>query len=411
MAWLQSTVFPSEVDNQLLPQLKHTLKISSTAWYQIVVMYESVANTATLVLMKSVNGGAEWYKIHTLETSRVDMADTWYDKWTDGGTGTLWHIVWFESSPNDNVNYIAFDTADDTLSSMVVVQNGTSVAISGGCISITKARGGQLGVAWDLDGGTELGFATSTTEGSAASFSARLTVWEATRDYVILMPNPDSADAQDIIGLYWDFSANEISRKNFTDAANTWTETSIATSMNEGTTVDSPQYAATYDHTNNNILMIAWDAKDTSTADLLFWTIDNASISSPVNVNTNADNCVMAALQIIGTDIYAFYAGKSDGSQVFSTLFQTGTLGIYYKVSSDSGATWGSEQTLLTPNQTNGSVAGLTCDLINDAPVVTFRTGTYTGAGSLGLQRVAYPEPAVGSGMLVHPGMTGRLSG
>jgi len=40
---------------------------------------------------------------------------------------------------------------------------------------------------------------------------------------------------------------------------------------------------------------------------------------------------------------YVFYGGKSDGSETFLT-----SINVYYKVSTDAGATWGPE-TLLTP--------------------------------------------------------------
>jgi hypothetical protein len=38
---------------------------------------------------------------------------------------------------------------------------------------------------------------------------------------------------------------------------------------------------------------------------------------------------------------YCFYGGKSDGSETFLT-----SINIYYKVSTDSGTTWGSENQL-----------------------------------------------------------------
>ena len=40
-------------------------------------------------------------------------------------------------------------------------------------------------------------------------------------------------------------------------------------------------------------------------------------------------------------DWYCFYGGKSDGSETFLT-----SINIYYKVSTDDGATWGPETQL-----------------------------------------------------------------
>jgi hypothetical protein len=193
-----------------------------------------------------------------------------------------------------------------------------------------------------IDAGVEGGFYRSTDVG--ATWGSRTDIEAlATQDQCILVPNLNSSDNQDILAIFWDASADEISRVNYDDSANTWTETSISTGM-----VDQvangfafPHFAATTDLTNNQIVLIAWNGIDTANADLKCWTITESAITGKTDVVTNGtDDQGVAALGIDTNtnNWYAFYVGKSDGSETYPTA-----TNVYMKISADSGTTWSTE--------------------------------------------------------------------
>jgi hypothetical protein len=284
------------------------------------------------VLVKAMGGGSAGFAV-------------WYDKWTPGDTGTKIHIWTFDQTADDVV-WRSLDTSGDSLSSEVVVFAGASTAAAANtCISGTKAIGGNLYVAFDIDGGTETGFYRSVDAG--ATWTSRTNVNEAaSTDYYYLAPG-FAADTQDILCIFWDRSASEISRKIYDDSANSWAETSIAGTMTSvASSAYAPQFAITVDGANNKILLAAWTAADTANADLRFWSLDETTITEKTNVVLNStDDQGMCAVGLATdtTTIYVYYGGKSDGSETFLTA-----INIYCKTSTDGGANWGSETVLTT---------------------------------------------------------------
>jgi hypothetical protein len=303
------------------------------------VFYISVTD-GDLYYQRSANNGLTWESPVSINTGTVSLLAVWPEWETPGDTGTKIHI-WIMETDADDVSYYNLDTATSTLSTVVVV-----AALASGlgnnastCISGTKSRGGNLYVAFDIDGGTETGFYRSTDGG--ANWGSRTDVNEATSDYYLLAPG-FAADNQDILCIFWDRSASELSRKIYDDSANTWAETSIATSMTSvGTTTCTPEFAITVDAVNSKIVLIAWSNRDTLHARLRAWKIDESSITALTDVvSDSTDDQMMCALGM-ATDtniLYAFYGGKTDGSEIAGT-----SINIYYKTSSDAGSTWGSE--------------------------------------------------------------------
>jgi hypothetical protein len=153
-----------------------------------------------------------------------------------------------------------------------------------------------------------------------------------------------AADNQDMIAIYWDRSASELSRKLYDDSANTWSETSIATSITyPAPTVGYPHHALTVDLTNSLIILISWTNVDTLNADLLCWTVTEGAITAKTDVVTNStDDQAYAAISIAPDGVWrAYYCGKTDGSETYTT-----SLRVYTKVSKDAGSTWGPETAL-----------------------------------------------------------------
>jgi hypothetical protein len=302
---------------------------------------DSASFTPPSHIRKSTDNGRTWVNLIGFFDANIINISVWYDRWTPGDTtGNLIHLVWDEISEND-IWYANLNVATDSLSTPVRVFNGaTAVSTVLKSISITKAKGGNLLIAGHIDGSGEGGTFRSIDGG--AIWDAVTDVMEGVPDWIRLLPG-NYADNQDIDAIFWDLTANEISLKVYDDSLNSWAETSIAASMVDGISY-LPQMEAIVRLSDGHILLFAWNSVDLSTADLQAWDINGAaSITAITNVVTNSDDCVgvTAMLDTDTNDIYVFYMGKSDGSQIGGS-----TLGIYYKISTDGGTTWGAEQTL-----------------------------------------------------------------
>jgi len=289
-----------------------------------------------IVYHKSTDHGITWGNpVGILTAGGAVAVAVWYDRWS-GISGDVIHIAYIETT-NDNVEYRSLDASTDTLSaSPVVILSGTSTA-AGGALSITRARGGNIGVLYCIDAGAEHGFAVSTDAG--ATFTGKNSATEAaTTDQWILLPGW-GADNQDLMCFFWDASANEISRKLFDDSANSWAETSIATLFYD--TLASTlwaNWAAAVDLTNSVNVLIAWNEDNLTGARFTCWTVTESAITAKTDVIASSggwQGFAGLAIDTVTEQWWAFYLG--DGTSAES--FPIGN--IYAKISADSGTTWG----------------------------------------------------------------------
>lgn len=297
-----------------------------------------ISDVNALVYRKSTDGGLTWSLPVTIRTGTETTFAVWYDRWSGIAAGLI-HLAYTDSTPDDTF-YRSIDTENsDSLSTETTIFAGTSAVAAGSGVSITRARGGYL-YCWTLiDSGAEGGFFRSTDVG--ANWSSRtLPEAVAVNDTIVLLPGW-AADNQDIMGFFWDASANEVSRYVHDDSANTWAETSIATSMVEDATASARNLGATVDLANSRNLLVAWTQSDLANADLRCWRVTESDITELTNVVQDSGDdqgyCDIG-IQIDTGHWYAIYGGKSDGSETFATA-----LKAYYKVSQDAGSTWGAE--------------------------------------------------------------------
>ena len=318
--------------------------------------FDSTALTSSQLLWsKSSDNGMTWsVPGAALASVTVNAMSVWYDRWTQGDSGTRIHIAALDVG-GDDVRYAYLDTANDTIGGAVVVFAGASFTTA--VCSMTKARGGYLYIGFDGDTGTEKGFYRSVDAG--ANWTSRtdsLNEATPTGDVYQLMPG-NYADNQDIDAVFWDASATEISLKVYDDSANSWAESSISGSMTGVSKATAgPQLSASIRHSDGHLILVAWNSRDVGTADLKCWDINGSgSIVAKTDVVTNADDCQAALLSIDqSTDhLYVFYLGKSDGSEVVGTA-----VGAYFKVSTDGATTWGAEQTLISETGNFGGIGG-----------------------------------------------------
>lgn len=283
---------------------------------------------------KSTDYGRTWSTVQVDSATTHTQMSVWYDRWS-GISGDLIHMTFCDIT-SDDVFYRSLDTSTDTLGTERLVFNGaTALSTSGSTISITVARGGNIYVYYDIDGGAETGFYRSTDAG--ATWASRSSPAEVTPDQVILMPGY-AADAQDIMAFFWDSSADEISRKVYDNSANSWSETSISTSMLDPAAYGSymPPWTAITDLANNKNIVFSWNGFDLANADLKAWSVDETSITALTDVVTNVtDDCYLASASIYGAKLVVYFAGYTDGTGVLG-----GRVPIMVSTSSDGGTTW-----------------------------------------------------------------------
>jgi hypothetical protein len=292
--------------------------------------------------IKSTDGGVLWSSPTVIFTGSATNLSIWYDRWSNISAGLI-HCAYTESGADDT-RYRSIDTeSSDTLSAETTIFAGGTTAGNGN-VSITRARGGNLYCHTMIDAGAEGGFFRSVDVG--ANWTSR-TVNEAiaTTDQIIMLPGW-AADDQDAMAFFWDASADEISRYLYDNSANTWAESSIAATMVDTlATASYPHWAAAVDITNSRNLLAAWSVVDTAGADLRVWHVTESAITevtAPITDSTDDQGLCAIAIDTATEDWYVFYAGLADGSQTFG-----GLVGIYYKKSTDDGATWGAETPLL----------------------------------------------------------------
>jgi hypothetical protein len=300
-----------------------------------------VAADNDLEFRKTTDGGASWGAAGTLDVSTVVAVDVWFDKWTPGDSGTLIHIWWAENA-SDNIHWRTIDTSDDSLGTDRTVFAGASfgtAARDSTSLSGTKAVGGNLYVQFWGDALGERGFYRSTNSGT--TWTSRTDGADGNAvDEVICLPDDDSADTEDIVMIYWDRSAEELSIKKYDDSGNSWGETLISASMNDTTAI--LQFSAVVRHSDGHVIVAAWTDLDLATGDLKVWdiTLATPTIGAKTDVVTDADDCMGAGLFIDQNtdDLYCAYIGNEDGSQVLGA-----TMTLFYKKSEDGAGTWGSQ--------------------------------------------------------------------
>lgn len=311
------------------------------------VVYMVYVDTGSdVAFRKSTNYGLTWSNATVVFAGTTTAVAVWYDRWSDIAAGLI-HIAYSESATDDTLYRTINTESSDALSTQTSIFAGTSTA-TGGMLAITRARGGNVYCRTCIDAGAEGGFyRLPNANVPNGAWDAARTINEtlATTDQMLLFPG-FAADNQDIIGIFWDASANEISRQLYDDSANTWSETSISTGMtDQAATVAFPHFDGFVDIANSRIVVVAWNGVDTANADLLGWTVTESAITAfttPVVSNGTDDQGLCAITTDLATgDWYCFYGGKSDGSETFLT-----SINIYYKVSQDDGATWGPETQL-----------------------------------------------------------------
>lgn len=303
------------------------------------VYFIGVESANDVVYRKSTDNGLTWGPVVSVFTGSTTQLSVWYDEWS-GVSGGKIRMAYTESAGADTL-YRDLDVDTDTLGTQTTIFAGASTQLTLGALSICTARSGYVYCLVCIDRGAESEFVLSTdggatwdaTRASAGSFeSANLDEW-------ILCPSW-SADTNDIMCVFWDASADEVSRKVYDHSGDAWAESSFSTGMVDDASSAFPSFAVAVDTTNSRNVLIAWNGVDTANQDLKCWYFTDSAITACTDVVTNAtDDCGLAALAVDAYSgaWYAFWCGKTDGSETWNT-----SVNVYYARSADSGSTWSS---------------------------------------------------------------------
>jgi len=338
---------------RICPQVAGNINISTWGGASSSYMVETpsrvlyrvyIDSLSDVAYTKSTDGGKTWGVSIIVHTGTVIYLTVWYDRWSDISAGLI-HCAYVDNGVDD-ILYQSIDTENsDALSGETTVFAG-STAVASGSISITRARGGNIIVAGAIDAGAEDGAWESNNVGATWGGTIADPSEGGSGDQYLLLPDWN-ADTQDVMLIFWDSSADELSVKRYDNSADTWTEASIATLVDVYPGGQpGPQFAAAVDLTNSQNVIVAWSAVDLLNADLQCWKITNTTINEMTNVvlNSTDDQGICA----IGIDTqsqawWVAYAGKSDGSETWFSAVQ-----VYVKVSVDAGSTWGAETLIST---------------------------------------------------------------
>ena len=355
-----------------------------------------VDTNSDLVYKKSPDSGATWGNKVVIHAATYEEVSVWFDQWTPADAGTTVHI-WGIEAGLDDVNYFSLNIATDTLGNSgtaIVVFAGASTSTVGiyQWLSGTKARGGNLYIAFDIDGGTERGFYRSVDAG--ANWVSRTSPFEVgANDFMLLFPGNET-DTQDVWNVFWDRSTDELSLKVNADAADTWAETAIASSFTDiSPATSSTQFAGSINPSNNHLYLAAWNNQDVSTADLQTWDINGGgSITARANIVTNADDtaCVALAITPLGK-VCAFYHGKESGADTAMT-----SMSLCRKTSTDGMVTWSAESALLETLFDSSGI--LAVALVSEAedPFIATALTTSVGGGAPDQWVGSFGAPASG---------------
>lgn len=318
---------------------------------------------------KSVDFGLTWTVATQVFSGNAISLSVWYDRWSGIAAGLI-HCAYTETGANDTLYRTINTESSDALSTQTTIFAGASAVTTGSFLSISRARGGNVYCRTQIDAGVEGGFfRLPNANVPNGAWDAARTINEAgaTLDMMLLLPG-FAADNQDMIAIFWDASANEISRQLYDDSGNAWAETSISTGMVEVSSATTfPHFAAAVDLTNSQIILVAWNGVDTANADLLCWTVTESAITAKTDVVTNGTDdqgLCSITIDLVTGWWYALYGGKSDGSETWGTA-----VNLYYKVSKDSGTTWGDESLLSTLSSNLSALFGLPRCFI-DSPII-----------------------------------------
>jgi|GEM_PF-5975802 len=368
MGW--SSLLPPKFDN--VPKAQATQKTITTALLSTVAeqnaspntvfttnligytFYVSSTGTSDVRYSKTTDGGETWSTVVDLSGTGFHSVAVWYDQWTPGdSTGTKIYMAAIGEGA-DNLSFKMLDTSNDSLSptgtTWTTIFNGTTwTAASSTGASVCKSTDGHI-------------FATASTTGSATTLDVHKslasdtahTTWatttsglDVTGDFNQVLP---VGLAGDVLLLNHDISGNQLRSNVYDEATDAWSGFSNRIAATENATYDGSFGAAlnkvtgeVYVAINNNPAVLNGDI---NTARVVSDGTTNVTWSNTTDAYTNISTAGGQATMAIdwhNGDVYCFYIRGTMGSSV----------NIYYRKSTDQGATWSAESAAVSSGAGN----------------------------------------------------------
>ncbi len=306
----------------------------------------------SIVVLKTTDSGANWTEQDTANNPTDNTTRTmavYFDQETKGDSGTILHIAWVFSSAN-TVRYVQFDTSDDTFGTIRTVDALTvSATAVDSDVSVVKSVSGRVYVcaSGDMDAHTENTDHSmrSSSDGFATNNESELSPYSTDEELVTLMPGA-AADEDDICAVVVDTINADLEFWKFDASANTWGVTAIDTGLSQNQAImrGAKRFAvAVSRHSDEHILVVYWNDRDTATADFKSVDITQATptITGKTDLHSSLDSYFISMLiNQQNNDVYVAYCGSDAGDEAIFSLVQ-----VYFKKSDDGMASWGTEQT------------------------------------------------------------------
>ena len=289
-----------------------------------------------LLYQKSIDQGATWAAgIDVLATNTGNQwFDLFYEKWLgpSGPNRDIVHCVAFHDAGSRGMYYNQLDISTDTLGTEV-----RAVPTSGGAPdSHFNAFGMSLSGNLYACAHGFIGTVSRRSSDDGVTWLSAANVMEIVDDYCVMYPDASSADPDDMLGLYWDESASQLSVKQYDWSANSFVETAIAT-ITDTPTGGGRNWGSAFSYVDGVVYVASLDLDGTGSNTLSFWKVDGGTVTamtSPVT-STSFMRCVSVDCDETGINVY--YG-------IDKAAVSLDSLQIYRKRSVDGGATWGAEQ-------------------------------------------------------------------
>lgn len=305
-----------------------------------------IGTEGDLEMASTTNGGTTWAvtnAVDSVNTTDVVNYAIWWDGWTAPGTTTAYiHIATTDTSVDD-IYYTRVDTNSGTSSATVVTTTQAGTCVAGSCyVSITKASNNVLYVA-TADTADSWVDSCSTTCTSTVNWSERTSAYTGTLgdDFPLLAPIPGT---NNIMLVWWDISLDDVIAREYSATSSTWgATTTLNATAEDNTTYDAQLMGISVSTSTGKIALVYTDDTDdyvTQDHDIDFWTYASSTgWVQGTDVVTDASGGLTGAKITYDVRSNVWFA-------IYSRRTTIGTLttgNIYYRRSTDGGATWGSE--------------------------------------------------------------------
>lgn len=290
-----------------------------------------------LAYAKTTDGGATWSAPVQVLPGSNQTFDIYFSKWTSTGNSATIHVVSHDDQ-GYHLFYNRLDTSTDTLAyagatGQIITSFGAFP--TSGAVSISLARNNDLLVTFWA------GSYYSTDNG--ASWTAIATQFgQAHRDQITLWPDYSSGDTADQIAIWVDFTAAALKCVQWDKSGLVWgSPVTIATgvSTNGGDVGGYLDCTSALKRSTGHIFVAIWQYASSAANNLLTWDVyGTGSVTQKTNVVSNTTYAQACGIAIQpGGDVYCYYARDPNG------LAFESSMQVYYRISTDSMATWGAE--------------------------------------------------------------------